>query len=471
MKFRLAKTAVLLGAVAIGSVALTGCGKKENKSDVLNIICLNRGYGDAWIRSLISTWEEQNPGYTVHLDAVAVADDLIKNHIYSKNNIDDLYIGNSKDWKTYASQGKLLSLDDFMDEKVDGVTVRDKVNDEYDKSVLFKGHTYRLPWTSGVPGIYYNSKMFEANNWSVPTTYAELVELCNTIASKHIKIDPNGANKDSNWVKPFVYSDQLYYFDYAVFTWWGQLAGKSNIDEFLKYTDYTTYTPGAPAFDELGDALQMWENIFANKSNYVEGSQGLTFDVAQQRFYQGYAAMMINTDWVYNETLSLTDNGVFPEDFDIKLMKTPAASNAVDTHISYIVGEDNYIAIPKSSTKANLAKSFIKLMISDEGIDTFSKKARGTLAYKKTGEVTPSEDPYTQSVNEYLANAPTRFTNWSDSKLFLTNQIDIWTDNDLKPYDRILNKLANSSTTSEYMVLLAKHAKEKWSYWVQQAGN
>ena len=40
-----------------------------------------------------------------------------------------------------------------------------------------------------------------------------------------------------------------------------------------------------------------------------------------------------------------------------------------------------YIAIPKTSTKAELAKSFIKLMISDYGCETFLKNSNALLAY------------------------------------------------------------------------------------------
>ena len=470
MKNRLFKTTTILVAAVIGSMSLVGCSKKVNKKDVLNIICLNRGYGRAWIDELVKIWEEENPGYTVHLDAIATADDLIKSHIYKSDNIDDLYIGNSKDWKIYAKQNKLLQLDDFLNETVDGVTVKNKINGEYGKSIKYNEHTYRLPWTSGVPGIYYNNKMFEKNGWTVPETYEEFVTLCSTIANAHIKIDPYGPNKDSNYVKPFIFSDQLYYFDYAVFTWWGQLAGKENVDNFLKYENADTFSTNTPGFNKLGEALQLWENIFSSSANYVYGSDGFDFTVAQQMFFQGSAAMMFNTDWIYNEILGYTDAGVFPEDFDIRLMKTPAASNAAQTNISYIVGEDNYFAIPKCSIKADLAKSFIKLMISDRGIKVFSDKARGTMAYKYVGGTLETEDPYRQSVIEYLNNATVRFTNWSDSKLYLTNQIDIWTDNDLKPYGRILNKTTGSATTSQYMVLLAKHAHEKWDQWVQQAG-
>jgi raffinose/stachyose/melibiose transport system substrate-binding protein len=43
------------------------------------------------------------------------------------------------------------------------------------------GKLYGLPRNTDVMGFYYNQKMFDDNGWKVPTTYEELLELCNKI--------------------------------------------------------------------------------------------------------------------------------------------------------------------------------------------------------------------------------------------------------------------------------------------------
>lgn len=471
MKKGIITTALAMGAAAISFSMLVGCGSsRTNKMEELNIICLNRGYGRDWIDHLVTVWEEQNPGYTVHLDAVANADSLIQKHIYEGNdNIDDLYIGNVDDWKTYSSKGYLLELDDFLNETVNGMTIRDKVNDEYDKSIIYNGHTYRLPWTSGIPGIYYNAKMFKKNGWQVPTTFDDLKELCQTIVDNPIKVDPNKKPTEDNVVKPFVFTgEHTYYFDYAVFTWWGQLAGMDNVHEYLKYESPATFSTANPAFNKLGEALGLWEEIFGNQNNYVPKSNTFDHTLAQQKFYNGYAAMMINSDWLYNEVLSYTDDGKFRDGFELKVMNTPVARNAIDEHVSFIVGENQYFAIPKSTKKAALAKSFLKLMISDEGIETFAKKAHGTLAYKMSGDRRVEvDDAYTQSLLDYMDNADHRFTNWSDSQLFLKNVIDVWSENSFTPYGRLLG---GEDTAASYMVKLSNNAKNYWNSWKEKAG-
>lgn len=466
MKNNLGKSFLFLSVAALAAGGLTACGSKVvNDAKTLNIICLNLGYGRDWIDELVTVWEAENPEYKIHLEASSSANDLINKHLYSKDNVDDLYIGNSKNWKSYALKGKLLELDDFLNETVDGMTVKNKINDEYDKSIYYNGHTYRLPWTSGVPGIYYNAKMFEENGWTVPQTYDQLLTLCETIKAAALPVGP----KATTTVKPFCFTgENMDYFDYATFTWWGQLAGKTNIDNYFKYESASTFSNSNPAFVALGQALQMWWNVFGQESNYVKGSDGWNNHTAQQSFYNGYAAMMINCDWLYNETLKYTDTGTLRDGFELKIMNTPAASTAASTNISYIVGEDQFFAIPASTIKADLAKSFLKLMISDRGIKTFAEKAHGTLAYKTSTKVT-TEDEYTNSLFDYLDNATDRFTNWSNSPLFLNNVIDVWTTNDLAPYTRIFNSTA-SDPVQEYMNTVSSNAQSKWNDWLRQAG-
>ena len=466
MKSNYGKSFLFLSVAALGLGGLTACGNKVvNDANTLNIICLNLGYGREWIDELVTVWEAENPEYKIHLEASSSANDLINKHLYSKDNVDDLYIGNSKNWKSYALKGKLLELDDFLNETVDGMTVKNKINDEYGKSIYYNGHTYRLPWTSGVPGIYYNAKMFRDNGWSVPQTYNELLTLCETIKNAALPVGP----KATTTVKPFCFTgENMDYFDYATFTWWGQLAGKTNIDNYLKYESAATFSNSNPAFVALGKALQMWWGIFGQESNYVKGSDGWNNHTAQQSFYNGYSAMMINCDWLYNETLKYTDTGTLRDGFELQIMDTPVANNAVSDQISYIVGEDQFFAIPSSTIKANLAKSFLKLMISDRGIKTFAEKAHGTLAYKTSTKIT-TEDVYTNSLFNYLDHAPDRFTNWSNSPLFLNNVIDVWSENALAPYTRIFNS-TSSDPVAEYMTTLSNNAQSSWSKWLQQAG-
>ncbi len=476
----------LLGGTLFLSLSLlSGCGGgQENDPTTLNIVCLNLGYGDVWIKNAVSKWEEENPDYKVNLVASEDAKSLISRNMASSHNTDDLYISVGTDWRTYAASGALHPLDDLIEEEVDGVKIKDKVNEEYQDSIYFTNldgetHTYRLPWTSGVGGIYYNAAMFTDAGWDVwlkeqyptnttgvPETYEQLTALISKIKEDRIPVEGDL----SATVRPFVYTGQnTDYFDYAVLTWWGQLAGKEKISEFLKYENYTAfdYTVADSAYSYLKEAVELWNNIFSDSTNYVEGSLSKTNHQAQQDFLNGYSAMMFNGEWCYNEIIRYMEDGVLPETFDLKIMKTPTAPNAVDENISYIVGEDQYIAIPATSTKADLAKSFIKLLVSNWGCENFTTTANGLMAYSWDTQNYEAPNSFVDSLVDYKNSTSTTFTNFSSSLLYLNNIVDVWGTSAMRPFNGILS---GTSSVDRAFDTIKNETQRQWEDWKRQAG-
>lgn len=459
--------------------SLAGCGgKAADDTTTLNVVCLNEGYGREWIDDAVSIWESNNPGYKVNLNASSDAGSIIDGDIYKSGNTDDVYISVGSKWKRYAGGKRLLALDDLIEEEVDGVKIKDKINTEYKNSIYFEDrdkevHTYRLPWTSGVGGIMYNAKMFEDNGWKIPETYTDLVNLCKTIIDARIPVDPT--DPTSGTVYPFTYTGQNWdYFDYAVFTWWGQIVGVDKIAEFKNYTkdsmtqfDYKNNS----VYAGLEQATEMWNNLFNNSSMKVADSEDVSRDnhTVQKNFMNGKAAMMINGDWCYNEMLNYSSTKTLPSSFELKIMNTPVADNAVDEHAAYTIGEDQYIAIPASTSKPELAKSFIKTLVSDEVINIFKEKAHGTMAYKVS---TPSatNDSFMNSIADYRsASEGKTFTNYSSSLLFLNSFVDFWGEPSAgRPFESLIKK-----TTADVPEAFTRNyaaVSRSWDSWVSQCG-
>ncbi len=487
------KKLVIIALVVLLCVGATlsfvACNKTEDDANTLNVVVLNKGYGKDWIEELKRIFEEQNPGYTVKLEAVATASDLISSHLASRDNVDDLYISVGNDWMTYAAQGKFASLDDLLEEEVDGVKIKDKVKSEYQNSIYYPAkdgslHTYRLPWIAATGGIFYNQKFFENHpelliedngERRLPETYAELVTLCNNIVNAEIYVDEN--SEDIEYVKPFAYtSANTDYFDYTVYTWWAQLAGEEAINEFLKYGSADNYSTTNPTYQKLKQATQMWYDLFGNSKNVVSRTDN---HAAQQAFCNGEAAMMFNGDWMYNE---ISKYDLSADNFELALMKTPTAEGAVDD-ILYTIGEDQYIAIPETSSKKDLAKKFIKLMVSDQGCKVFLTKANGMLAYDC--DFTADQTFY-NGLNGFLKNLITvrdsyqkTFTNFvtitpgetnvnqTSKMLYLTSQIDIWGTSALRPYTSLLN---GDATIDASFTTISTEMSRTWESLLRKAG-
>lgn len=462
-------------AVTMVAPTLAACGGGDKGDpNTLYVVCLDKGYGREWIDTIAKEYSEQT-GFKVEVTADANATSLINTSLASKNNKYDLYISVGNDWKTRAAQGKFASLDDLLEETVDGKKVKDLVLPEYQNSIYMPDsnddyHTYRLPWTAGVGGIYYNKAMFAENEWKVPQTYDELLELCQQIVDDEV---PVSGTTTVEKVKPFVYtSANTDYFDYTVFTWWAQLAGKDAITEFTKYESSSNFDVSKnDTYAKLKTATEMWYGIFGNSNYYIQNDNNHT---AQTRFANGYAAMMFNGDWLYNEILGYDLNN--SDTFQLSYMQTPVAENAVCDSITYTIGEDQFIAIPSSSTKQSQAKEFIKLIISDYGCEVFANSAHGLLAYEGSLNAQTTDDfmdnlvkarsKYEYAFTSYPAVKDIDNVSKSNAMLSLSGLVDIWGTAAARPFERMLNGTDINSAFNT----IKSNVDNQWGTWRKQAG-
>lgn len=452
-------TCLLGGSV----IALAGCGSQQtNNPDELRIVLYNAGWGDEWLKDTIASWESKNPGKTVNLTSLYEANTLINRRLASSDNSDDLYITTYNGWRNYAAQGVFAPLDDLLEEEVDGMTVSDKIDSAFKDNLYFKNsdgseHCYRLPWTSGMGGIYYNSKMFEENGWEVPTTTEELTALVEQIKEDRVAVPGD----DTATVVPFAYTGQnTDYFDYAVLTWWMQLAGEDAIKDFYKYSDVENFNPSNTngVYGELKTAVTYWYSLFGDSSNYLSGSIDYSNHDAQRALFNGKVAMVFTGDWAYNEILKYGSNS----SFELGFMGTPTITGAKEDNITYAIGSDQYIAIPESSTEKDLAKSFIKEMISNQNLSNFTNKAHGFLAFNNTD--TSTIDTSNKYIAEYLKQrneTTVRISDESSAMIYLNQDVqNTWVTSASRPF---LGLLQGSVTIDDAFNTLYKQAQSAFA--------
>ena len=74
---KLQKSILLPVALLMAAMSLVGCNKNKNDASVLNVVCLNLGYGREWIDEAVKIWEGENPGFKVKLEASGDARSII----------------------------------------------------------------------------------------------------------------------------------------------------------------------------------------------------------------------------------------------------------------------------------------------------------------------------------------------------------------------------------------------------------
>ena len=468
---------VSIAALALCTGALASCGGSSKKEGTLYVCVYDGGYGTEWIDSLAKKYEEQT-GVRVEWEANASILSTIENQLTGVPDF-DIYMSHDINWKEYAKAGLLENLDDLYesDVKVGSSTkkFKDRVVADAINASKLDGHFYKVCYTQGVGGLVYNADMFRENNWEVPTTYAELQTLCQTIVDANIKV-----GRDA--VAPIAWggSGSEFYWDYVVYEWWAELAGLdgdmgiNNIKKYVgptgKYHDgYEMYNP-ATYGKSFNDAYsKFYDLISLNPKFSVNASHANNLATAQAYFNAGKAAMIPYAQWAKYELSQANGSAL---DFDIAMMKTPKLSASSPTY-NYNVGFGDTMLIPAkiSDESKELAKDFLRFLASPEGCHTFTEKSQGAFLAFDYNDVQLGDlvsDTFIKSVYDKITQS-TNFNVLSDNPMAYTNANSLmpWVNN----YYVYSSSCANKDNFTPALVgaELYRIAQEKWAGWMRSA--
>ena len=103
----------------------------------------------------------------------------------------------------YNEAKAVQTLDVFINDPTVGFTqaqLDDFIQGYYNEGKAFgDGLMYSLPISKSTEVLYYNKTFFEANNLTVPTTWAEMEEVCKKIKAIEPTSIPLGYDSESNW--------------------------------------------------------------------------------------------------------------------------------------------------------------------------------------------------------------------------------------------------------------------------------
>ena len=462
----------LIAASAL--LALTGCNK--SRGGELYITVYDGGYGTEWIDQVAKDYEAKT-GTKVVWTADQTILDRISTELDAPSS--DIYMSHDITWQEFAEQGLLENLDDLYASEVEGTgkTFKERLCAGAEEvSKLEDGHYYKVCYTQGAGSLVYNIDMFKANGWEVPTTYAELKALCQTI------VDADLRTEDLNKVVPIAWSgaDREYYWDYIVFDWWAQLAGETAINKYKAFkgddgkylTGYEVFNP-ATNHKEFVQAYDMWHELIAQNPTYSNATpQAAKLVTANSLFASGAAAMIPYAQWAKYE---IQKNSGINFTFDVAMMKTPKVSAESESY-NYNVGFGDSIIIPSNiadESKAK-AKDFLRYLAGKEGCKTFVDKARGAfLAFDYSivdlGDLL--NDTYINSIYKILTESK-NFNLVSTNPVAYINSASImpWIGNTYyysKAFAAPTNDAYKGTAIGNAIYTTAKNG---WSSWCKKAG-
>lgn len=470
-----------LSVLAITTGLLASCGgTTRTDSDELYVCVYDGGYGKEWITQIASDYEAKT-GIKVNVTMDTSVLDRLESQLRDGSDY-DIFMSHDINWKSYAASGYLADLDDLYFSTVEGTgkTFEQRLSSSALKNSKTSGedgteHYYKVCYTQGAGGLVYNVDLFEKNGWSVPTTYDELVTLCEIISNTEI---PDGERGET--YSPFAWSgsDRQYYWDYLVFPWWYELAGEEKVNKILEYkgddgkysTGYEMYNPSTN-YKEFIEAYNMWYKLVATSKDFnsIDNAYSGSLLSAQSAFYSGKAAMIPYGQWAQYEISNAKKSDL---GFKIKMMKTPKAKASSSNYYNYNVGFGDSMIIPSNSPSVEKAKDFLRYMATYEACKTFVKKSQGAFLafdYSDINLELTSDDTYIQSIYSLL-------TECKNFNLLSNNDITYWNTNTVMPWIQNVYYYQNAcSKPSDYTPEIVGNkiytaAKNGWSTWLRNAG-
>jgi glucose/mannose transport system substrate-binding protein len=170
--------------------------------------------------------------------------------------------------------GRPVALDGLFDE----LGLRSVIFPEVLADVTSDGHIFAMPVDVHRENtLFYNQKLFAANNLSPPRTLDQLLEACKTL--KAAGVTPI-ATADQGWILRIMFNTLA--------------MGKMGS---VRYHDFFT-GKGLVDVTLLREVIKVFANILENYTNADAGEEGFTWTTAAQAVYNGDAAMFLHGDWV-----------------------------------------------------------------------------------------------------------------------------------------------------------------------------
>ncbi len=363
-------------------LSMAACGEKETfdpdniveDTTTLDIMCLHKGYGFAWLTALAEGFEKANPGVKVNLTTINKADIIrgdIKNYKKSET---DLYFdvtssgmaGLVQEYSTYyGGKQALRPLNDVLNTQIPGenVTVQEKMYSSLLIPFQSEGRAtddtaddvyYGLPYVQGAMGFYYNETVINEalgeGNWELPNTTDELIALCEKLKAAGCYILIPGELDQ--------YSKSLFVAN------WAQYEG---FDNYLKFYEGVGYDTDRGRESKLSSLIyQQQGRLKAMEVAYdlISLDQGFvlsnTAEIGtnnlndyQKRFVDAKNKLALYPcgDWLMQE---ITDNsGDNAVTSTIKFLKTPVISSIVDSTDGYSANGE--ARLPNISDDATLS--------------------------------------------------------------------------------------------------------------------
>ena len=300
------KTVGLLVALALASLPMAA----QAEGEVLTMM-MNSSESDsqaAGYKNIIEKFNESNEsGVTVECTFYSNSDykTALSTMMASDSEPDIIFTWELGYLGNYVNGGKIVSLQSYLDADEEW---KNHFNDGTFELLTYDGEIYGIPTQQCLGIMYYNTRIFEENGLSVPTTWDEFVNVCQTLKDNGVTPISMASTAADAWlVSQYIQEISNGIKGYELFDSIYQGGGAWN----------------DPAFVEAAQKFQ--EQV--NAGYFEDGFTGVSGDEAREFFRMGMSAMYFNGSW---EISNVGDATLSPEAENISCFVIPKINAEYD---------------------------------------------------------------------------------------------------------------------------------------------
>lgn len=327
------RKAIVLGLLLGACSMMWGCSSGDSqKLEVFSTKMENRDI----LQKFADDYVKEHPNVEIDFQSPPEGGTVLRTKL-TKNRVPDvIFMGGDGTYRDLAGAGVLMDVSDM--EIVDSIqpAYREQL---YDRNKEQEKTMYGIPYATNAEGIIYNVDIFEANHIEVPTTYDELIEVCETL--------------QANGVQPFYFT---FKDSWTIGPLFMPLSANLAPKDFLqkREADETTF---------LETHKEVAQKILELRKYGQKDLMGKSYDDGNIAFANGEAAMYPQGNWAI-PNIEKSKSGS-----NLNMFTFPVSNNPEENKV--VSGIDVMAAISADTDQEELAKDFISFVLREENMKAY----------------------------------------------------------------------------------------------------
>jgi N-acetylglucosamine transport system substrate-binding protein len=319
------------------------------------------GFGDDYIKYAGKLQEKLHPGTTVKIQSIQKITEQLQPRFVAGNPPDviDNSGANMIPMADLVANGQLMDLTPLLNAPAldtPGKKFSETLYPGSQDSAVFDGKPVGVNIAYTISGIWYSKPAFEKAGYKYPTTWADMLTLC-----EQIKKDGKAA--------PWTYQGKYPYYIWGIVLNMLMYYAGGN-DLLMKIDNLEPNAWSDPAVARaVTDLYQLWD-----KGYILKGTAGLTHTESQTEWLKGNATFIPCGNWLENEMKTVT-----PADFSMVVAPVPGyADGKGDQKAVNANGGETYV-VPAKAKNPQQGMEYLRVLLSKNSAKFFAENVRAVM--------------------------------------------------------------------------------------------